>query len=152
MQGDCIAARDIRQAQLPSPKRRRLRTSREATLLLAEIHGEDGRAILLQRRPAEGIWGGLWTPPQFECTESALAWACQEFGDLISAPEKLAPIDHAFTHFDLRIHPLRVRCTRADSVREADAQLWYTLDTPQRVGLPQPIKSLLDRVRDSPIE
>ena len=61
----------------------------------------------------------------------------------------LAPIDHAFTHFDLRLHPLHVHCSRPGAVRDDDATLWYTLDAPQRVGLPQPIKSLLERLRES---
>jgi A/G-specific adenine glycosylase len=147
MQDGCVAALQGRQAELPSPKRKRERKAREATLLLAEWQGDEGRAILLQRRPPAGIWGGLWSPPQFDDATAALHWLYGEFGEPAGAPEKLAPIDHAFTHFDLRLHPLRVRCHRARSVREDDARLWYTLDAPQRVGLPQPIKSLLESLR-----
>ena len=47
-------------------KQRRARRSREATLLIAETGLEGSRAVLLERRPAPGIWGGLWSPPQFE--------------------------------------------------------------------------------------
>jgi A/G-specific adenine glycosylase len=59
----------------------------------------------------------------------------------------LPPIDHAFTHFDLRLHPLRVRCDDKTSVRDADNHTWYSLDAPPRIGLPQPIRRLFERLR-----
>jgi len=105
----CVAAREGRQAQLPGLKRRRARKRREAVLLIAESGESPARAVLLERRPAPGIWGGLWSPPQFESESSALEWCRHELGE----PEStcpLAPIDHGFTHFDLRLKPLRVRC------------------------------------------
>ena len=149
MQDGCFAAREGRQAEFPNPKRRRARPAREATLLVAEtcVAGS-GRAVLLERRAAPGIWGGLWSPPQFENRQAALAWFRQELGEPVAEPEPLSPIDHAFTHYDLRLHPLLVSCRSVPQVREGDAQLWYTLVAPPRVGLPQPIKSLLERLGD----
>ena len=41
-------------------------------------------AVLLERRPAPGIWGGLWSPPQFEDESAALEWCRREIGDLES--------------------------------------------------------------------
>ncbi len=32
-----------------------------------------------------------------------------ELGEPEVAPQRLAPIEHAFTHFDLRLNPIRVR-------------------------------------------
>ena len=60
----------------------------------------------------------------------------------------LPPIDHAFTHFDLRLNPLRVLC-RPRSVNEGDDRLWYPLEAPPRIGLPQPIRELLARLRSA---
>ena len=31
-------------------------------------------AVLVERRPATGLWGGLWSPPQFESEFAALDW------------------------------------------------------------------------------
>lgn len=148
MQEGCVAALQGRQAEFPNPKRKRLRKSRETTLLLAQIEGVQGSAILLERRPATGIWGGLWSPPQFGSAGEALDWCRREIGDPARAPEALRPIDHAFTHFDLRLHPVRVQCAPANAVREGDEWLWYTLHAPPRIGLPQPIKALLENIRD----
>jgi hypothetical protein len=43
--------------------------------------------------------------------------------------------------------PLRVRCRPNSAVHEGDDRLWYRLDTPARVGLPQPILKLFERMR-----
>jgi A/G-specific adenine glycosylase len=144
----CVAAREGRQAELPGRKQRRERKSREATLLIAESGSAHSRAVLLERRPAPGIWGGLWSPPQFESEGAALEWCRRELGELESETQHLSPIDHAFTHFDLRLNPIRVRCKPATQVSEGTEgqRLWYQLDTPPRVGLPQPIRQLFDRL------
>jgi adenine-specific DNA glycosylase len=177
MSEDCVAAREGRQAALPGVRQRRERGAREAVLLLAESGKEAGLAVLVERRPSSGIWGGLWSPPEFESESEALEWCRRELGELESS-EALAPIDHAFTHFDLRLNPLRVRVGRAATgtgtgtatataaagvaaartgagtdaggswgVRESDDRLWYALEAPPKVGLPQPIHELFARMR-----
>jgi A/G-specific adenine glycosylase len=146
MSAECIAALEGRQTELPGRKHRRVRPSREATILIAEIERNGSTAVLVERRPPSGVWGGLWSPPQFASERDALAWCRQEFGDT-SESQPLPPIDHAFTHFDLRLHPLRVRCDDETSVRDADNHTWYPLDAPPRIGLPQPILRLFERLR-----
>ncbi|HLK70881.1 MAG TPA: NUDIX domain-containing protein, partial [Steroidobacteraceae bacterium] len=64
-------------------------------------------SVLLQRRPARGVWSELWTPPEFADLESAQAF-CARSGS--GAPDTLPPVRHAFTHFDLTITPLRMLC------------------------------------------
>jgi len=144
----CVAAREGRQAELPGVKQRRERPSREAVLLIAEAGDEGERSVLVERRPATGIWGGLWSPPQFSNEAEALAWCRRELGD-VEDTESLPPIDHGFTHFDLRLQPLRVRFTPLSQVREADDRIWYALRTPPKVGLPRPIHQLFERMRNA---
>jgi A/G-specific adenine glycosylase len=146
MSTGCIAALEERQAELPGKKQRRVRPSREATILIAEIEHDGAIAVLVKRRPPSGVWGGLWSPPQFESERDALAWCLQEFGGAAES-QLLPPIDHAFTHFDLRLHPLRVRCDRKTRIPDADNHRWYSLEAPPRIGLPQPIRRLFERLR-----
>jgi len=143
MNDGCLAAREGRQRELPGKKQRRARPSREAVLLIAETGEHALRAVFLERRPSPGIWGGLWSPPQFESESAALEWCRRELGDL-SLTETLPVIEHGFTHFDLRLNPLRVRCTPALGVGDSEDRLWYSLNTPPKVGLPQPIHRLLE--------
>jgi A/G-specific adenine glycosylase len=147
MSTNCIAALEGRQAELPSPKQKRARGSREATLLIAETGRGGAVAVLVERRPSVGLWGGLWSPPQFESEFAALDWCRREIGEPESGSRLLAPIHHAFTHFDLRLNPLRVRCRPNPAVHEGDDRLWYQLGNPPRVGLPQPIRQLFERLR-----
>jgi A/G-specific adenine glycosylase len=142
----CVAALEGRQNELPGRKMKRDRPAREATLLIAQSGCKGAGAVLLERRPVSGIWGGLWSPPQFANEEEALAWCGREFGP-VDESKALAPIDHAFTHFDLRLKPLLVRGRQKPEVLGADDRLWYQLDAPPRVGLPQPIRQLLERLR-----
>jgi A/G-specific adenine glycosylase len=174
MNTGCIAALEGRQATLPGKKPRRARLSREATLLIAEAQVAGSTAVLVERRPEAGIWGGLWAPPQFDSPAAALAWCAREVGSpeleaagagtgFVPGAEMLAPIEHAFTHFDLRLNPVRVRVRvrvrvagEADAgshpgrVREGDTggdRRWYALNAPPRIGLPQPIRRLFERLR-----
>ena len=147
MSSGCIAALEGRQAELPSPKQKRTRGSREATLLIAETGSEGSFAVLVERRPAVGLWGGLWSPPQFESEFAALDWCRRVIGEPECRTQSLAPIHHAFTHFDLLLNPLRVRCRPNAAVHDGDDRLWYRLGTPPRVGLPQPILKLFERLR-----
>jgi A/G-specific adenine glycosylase len=146
MAGGCVAAGEGRQAEFPGKKPKRTRPAREATLLIARAGRNGSTAVLVERRPASGIWGGLWSPPQFESVGQALAWCSEEFG---TTPEThaLPPIDHAFTHFDLRLNPLVIHCEPGTTVRDGDDRLWYRLDSPPRIGLPQPISQLFERLR-----
>jgi A/G-specific adenine glycosylase len=146
MNVDCVAAREGRQAELPGKKQKRHRPSREATLLIAQSGDATSAAVFVERRPAAGLWGGLWSPPQFEDEAAAMQWCVREVGEPESDSQLMTPIEHAFTHFDLRLKPLRVRCRPHSSVRDGE-QLWYELNSPPKIGLPQPIKQLFERLR-----
>jgi A/G-specific adenine glycosylase len=146
MSAGCVAALEGRQAELPGRKLKRARPSREATLLIAETGGKGSAAVLVERRPSAGLWGGLWSPPQFASAQEALAWCRQELGETAQS-HPLPSIDHAFTHFDLRLNPLRVRCEVRSGVSESGDRLWYQLDAPPRIGLPQPILRLFEQLR-----
>jgi len=143
----CIAALQGRQAELPGGRRKRIRPSREATLLIAYTGREGSPAVLVERRPTVGLWGGLWSPPQFESDGEALDWCRKEIGDTARESRIMPPIDHAFTHFDLRLNPLLVHCQPNSFPRDGDDRLWSVLKAPPRIGLPQPISRLFERLR-----
>ena len=60
----CVARREGRQAELPTPKARKAVPERETAMLVLQCNG----AYLLQQRPEPGIWGGLWSLPEFDAT------------------------------------------------------------------------------------
>jgi A/G-specific adenine glycosylase len=122
--GDCVARSRGLVAKLPTPRPRRERPRRVAQLLLiGNARGE----LLLERRPESGIWGGLWCPPVV---------AGRKAGAKVL--QRLPVIHHAFTHYDLELHPVRVR---ANGARPAGD--WVKLRALSRYGVPAPVRKLL---------
>ena len=136
----CVARAENRQDRLPTPKPMTVRPRRQAWVVLA-IRGES--KILLEHRPPAGIWGGLWTLPEFPTRAHARQW-CDE--RLVGAG-KMKPgetLSHAFSHFDFDLRPLTVRCRgKAPALRDDDRYRWYDVHAPARVGVPKPVETLL---------
>jgi A/G-specific adenine glycosylase len=135
----CAAHAAGREQDYPAPKKALVRRKREVWMLFAQRR--DG-AVRLVKRPAQGVWGGLWSPPEFE---SQLALE-QQFTLQAGVAPRLregAPLLHVFTHFDLLIRPLWARVPPAMGVREEPGTLWYNAALPASVGLPAPITQLL---------
>jgi A/G-specific adenine glycosylase len=108
----------------------------------------EDRAVLLERRPQSGIWGGLWCLPQFDTLSAARIFADQSLQRTHGEPQALELVQHSFTHFDLVIAPLLTRCSGPAGVMDASQSLWYNSHEPARIGMPAPIKTLLDRLSD----
>jgi len=139
----CQAHASGRQHELPSPKPARSRRQRQVFMLAAVR--EDGD-VLLQRRPEEGIWGGLWCLPEFTSAAQAAYHAQRMLQGAPAPPVPLEPVEHAFTHFDLIITPLLVRCRGCAADDTGAATFWYRAREPARLGLPAPIRLLLTRL------
>jgi A/G-specific adenine glycosylase len=141
----CIARESGRQHALPCARAGRQRRERECFMLLATR--EDG-SVLLERRPARGIWGGLWCPPEFSAPESAADFAARRLACATAELRPEAPLRHAFTHFDLAITPLRLECPGGGlaAVLEGPEVIWYNPREPAAVGLPAPVRLLIERL------
>ena len=68
-------------------------------------------ACYVERRPAKGIWGGLWSPPECDddagALETLLSWGLARRQ---IERWRVAPVfRHGFTHFDLDVEPVYVR-------------------------------------------
>ena len=63
----CRAHREGRVEEIPSPKVRAAR--RELVLVTARVVRASDDAMLVEQRPREGMWGGLWQPPATECPD-----------------------------------------------------------------------------------
>jgi A/G-specific adenine glycosylase len=137
----CVARREGLQATLPTPRPKKMRPQRIAYALI--VQRADG-AMLLEQRPPSGLWGGLWTFPQFESDDAARMWLHAEAGvDNGAALEQLPPYSHAFTHFDLTLHPLLARAGGRAGVHDADRRRWYDPAHPARIGLAKPALDLM---------
>jgi A/G-specific adenine glycosylase len=136
----CIARREGRQAQLPTPRARRVRPHRAAHLAI--LRRADG-AVLLERRPPLGVWGGLWTFPQFDDSAATLAWLQQQAGKALCNVRSLPPYSHAFTHFDLTLHPWVVEQDACALIADGERYRWHDPGRPEKIGLAKPTLDLI---------
>ncbi|WP_028312210.1 A/G-specific adenine glycosylase [Derxia gummosa] len=134
---DCVALRDGRTAQLPAPRPKKAIPTRSAVMLLA-LQGDD---VLLERRPPSGIWGGLWTLPEF-ADEAALHAALARL-DAEAVARPLAPREHQFTHFRLNFTPMLARLVRKPAGAEEPGRVWLPLADAETAALPAPVKRVL---------
>lgn len=142
---DCVARQQGRVDVLPTPRPRRDRPWRIMELLL--LRDRSGR-WLIERRPAAGIWGGLWCPPLAEDARQRQA-LCARLGLRATRWRHLPGIEHGFTHFQLVLQP-RV-ATVASVPRVADAALrWLEIHEILALGLPAPIRRLFDGFSPEP--
>jgi len=136
---DCIARRNDRVRELPSPRPKKVLPQRAVRVLVLERAG----MILLEKRPAAGIWGGLWSFPEVEVDADVAAHCRAQFSAAVAEGEALAPIEHGFTHFRLTIHPQRVAVRAWPPRAEAPGRLWLTRDDALNAALPAPIRKLV---------
>ena len=137
---NCGARRSGRQHEIPAPRPRSARRSQSVVMLLAQQ--ADG-CVLLERRPERGVWGGLWSPPQFPSIAAARLYAATRLAAAVLEPQPRSIMRHAFTHFDLEITPILARCAGPAGVMDGPATLWYNAAQPDRVGLPAPVTTLI---------
>jgi A/G-specific adenine glycosylase len=107
--------------------------------------------VLLERRPPQGIWGGLWGLPEFASSDAARDWCVRELRAHQPTAQPLGALRHAFTHFDLDIEPVRIDCDGAQGVMESDRYVWYKPAAPQAVGIAAPVKTLIESVLHVPL-
>ena len=138
----CVALREGRVAELPTPKPGKPLPERSAVVLLAR--GGDDR-VLLQRRPPTGVWAALWSLP--EAADHALArdWFGQHLVGDYDAGEPLAAIAHGFTHYRLQLQPLQWREVALHAgVADNDGLRWVARAELPALGIPAPIRKLLE--------
>lgn len=143
LQTGCQAYALERQTDFPGKKTRKAVPTRQTNwLVLQNAQGE----ILLEQRPQQGIWGGLWSFP--EITDSSeMADYCQRQWQLkIVSRSALTPRQHVFTHFKLDIQPYLLQCTAA-GVADKDRGNWYRIEDTFKLGLPAPVKSFLQSLQ-----
>lgn len=144
---DCRAYKQGRTSEFPGKKTRKpLPVKSIAMFVVQNAAGE----VLLEKRPASGIWGSLYSLP-----ESPDSDAIPKFpGAAIRSKQQndsqpLEAIRHTFSHFHLDITPVRILVTKLDEIAETDRWLWYPLDHSLEVGLAAPVKKLLSKLAEN---
>lgn len=106
------------------------------------IINSDGE-ILLQKNPPTGLWGSLWQFPQCE-SEDDISITCDKLGISCEQTRKYPVQRHTFSHFHLDYQPIALTTTGYNTLSEDKNQVWYNRQNPLSLGLPKPVKALLE--------
>lgn len=111
-------------------------------LMLRNLAGD----ILLQQRPPQGIWGGLWSFPEIALDIDPLEYAQDHFSKIV-AHEIWDSYRHTFSHYHLDITPVLLQIkTEPKQIAEGQQRVWYNLHQPEAIGLAAPVKKLLEKL------
>lgn len=138
---DCIARQTGRTAELPEARPRKPLPERHVFFLFL-VHGQD---VLLEKRPSQGIWGGLWCFPQLDEEAAVGEWlVCNGIGNHVW--EKLEPIHHSLTHFRMSITPMRVQLERKPEGVADPGRIWLEVAEALAGAVPTPVRRLLQEL------
>lgn len=142
---DCLAKAAGKQIKFPAKKPKKVLPTKSVYMLIAEKKPETG--ILLEKRPPIGIWGGLWSFPEFETEADIQSW--QEQNLSAWSKVKLKPLKsrrHTFSHFHLEIQPVYCEVRGLDKLMETDSYVWYHPQKSEKLGLAAPVNRLLNEL------
>lgn len=148
LQFGCKAFAQNAQSLYPSPKPRKTLPSKPLHLLVVQNPmGE----VLLQLRPAKGLWGGLWSLP-----EAPIGSAVKTLAETLPSVQRvlqtspLPAFKHTFSHYHLLAQPVALQVELTAAPLAQGDWLWYNLAQPAQVGLPAPVKRLLHQLGNRP--
>ncbi len=143
---DCAARRAGIEDRLPVPRPKRNRPRKSAIVLV--VIGPGGR-VLLERRPEQGVWGGLYSFPELPDGEKAELWCARKLGARVSSVEAWEPVLHSLTHVDLVLAPQQVWLAGSPNMVGDDwDRIWHDPATAPVVGVAAPIAAALRRLGD----
>ncbi len=139
---DCGALLEGTVSAYPAPNPR---TRISKKILNMIILTDEEERVLLERRPPTGIWGGLWTLP----TDESLETVTQSLGLNADDLQTLPVMQHRLTHILMTIQAsIAQKKPSADHVECNRDQQWFGQHEWPRLGLPKPVRDLLEAQLD----
>ncbi|WP_461482434.1 A/G-specific adenine glycosylase [Porticoccus sp.] len=142
MAEDCQAQSRGNPVDFPGKKPRREQPVRQCLFLV--IRNPEGD-ILLQQRPASGLWGGLWVFPQCD-DEADIKTTCSRLGCEAESWQLLPQQRHSFSHFHLDYQPALIEARRGGQIMDSPGLVWYNPASSLEVGTAQPVRKLLQQL------
>ncbi len=144
VQNHCLAHRENLVAQYPEKPPKKTRPTKEAQFIL--LHDKHQATIYLEKRPAKGIWGGLWSLPSLEKSSCAISYVEQTHGLQVYTNYPLPYLEHIFTHFKLQLYPraLGVQAHLTQQILPKNGR-WVHIEQLGEYGLAKPIQMIIEQ-------
>ncbi|TBR41266.1 adenine DNA glycosylase [Marinomonas agarivorans] len=140
LQSDCQGLATGMPTDFPVKKPKKAKPVKATNMLV--LQNAQGQ-VLLEKRPTTGIWGGLWSLPESQESELILATE-QRFQAQITQHQPLNGFRHTFSHYHLDIQPHQFLLEQSSRVADNNKYQWYDLTTALTLGLPAPIREILE--------
>ncbi|MCL1886754.1 MAG: A/G-specific adenine glycosylase [Betaproteobacteria bacterium] len=143
----CVAFRDDKVKDLPVRKPFKALPEKQVCMFILIHEGQ----VMLEKRPAPGIWGGLFSLPELAETEPdavkmVLESRVQPFGEMVSY-QMLGGFVHTFTHFRLQVTPVLVELASRAEKLPGVQYVWQEMKDVEEAALPSPVKKLLLKMK-----
>ena len=122
------------QGEYPNPKPKKSKPTRSIAMLAFINKG----SVYLQKRPSQGIWGGLWSLTECEDTPHTINQSMLEFDRTGIIIKQLPVFKHTFTHYHLHIRPIAVQCSSSSAQFYPINQI--------TLGMPKPVSKILSQI------
>jgi A/G-specific adenine glycosylase len=142
----CEARRLGRERELPPARRRAVRLRQRLGLAIIRR----GARLLLQRRPAPGLFGGLWSPPLAVLPSGRLPPATarealqdrlsRQLGVPVEAGPELARVARTLTHRELELVAIEARAGR---LAAGPSLRWVGPEEVASLAIPSAVRAVL---------
>lgn len=138
----CVAYAQGNPQDYPGKKPKKTLPEKSVQLIMLRNTAGD---ILLEQRPAQGIWGGLWSFPELAPGKSAKKFT-EDFYGKVATVESWDAYRHTFSHYHLDITPVLVQLSQLSHKVAEKKYHWYDPHRPEALGLAAPVKKLLQKI------
>lgn len=132
LQHTCVAYQEKRVALLPAPRPKKRLSEKQTVFMIYRAK----QRLLLEKRPDQGIWGGLWCFPENAVDHDRLKAGSGAPG--VELPQLM----HTFTHFRLWIYPQLVE-VEAEIGSAGKMTAWVAPEEALHLAIPTPVRKLI---------
>ena len=143
----CKALELARVTDFPYSKPKKEKPVKFAYMLLLQHQQE----LYMYQRPQTGIWGGLYSYPEFETLDEVQTYLAKlglakEFDDLVYAEDAI--FRHTFSHYHLDIQPIKVQLNNKPNIVSDSNDVWFSLeDNENKIGKSAVTEKLLANLK-----
>ncbi len=128
LRGICLAKKEGLENMLPvTAKKGKLPERRQLVLIVKK-----NNRLLVRRRPANGLLGGMW---EFPCVDQDDGEAAEQKLQALARDyfvqesfERVGSVNHVYSHFQLEVDIYRAECCDADRIAQSDS-FWHDADS-----------------------
>ena len=142
----CLALKNDCVKELPTRKASKTLPVKSTRMLL--LTNPEG-AVLLEKRPPSGIWGGMWSLPELAIEDNVLQCCQQRWGLNAEKVSNIESFRHTFSHYHLDISPCSVQVIveTPTMVQECSAAKWVNFEEISEYALSTPVAGILNTYR-----